>query len=83
MQLIKIKRKKGDVCPICEKNMWGNNFWVRYHVRYNPPIQILACRYCNYTEWAIRNNKKTTFRKENPTRTIAVKNLMFKYGMIK
>lgn len=52
-----VKREKQDKCPICQIGLYGQNFWVRFHIRYEPPLVILACRFCNYTEWAIRNDK--------------------------
>jgi len=83
MQTIKIRRKKGDICPVCQKIMWGKNYWVIYHIRYSPPIVILACRYCNYTEWAVRNDKINRIERADPTRIHMVKNLMFKYNILK
>lgn len=53
---MKIPRKKDDVCPICSKKVTKKNPWVRYHVRYEPPLVVMACKFCNYTEFCIRNN---------------------------
>jgi hypothetical protein len=53
---MKIKKSKGDKCPICQKNITGENCWIRYHIRYNPPLVILACKYCNFIEYALRTN---------------------------
>lgn len=41
-------------CPICLLPIKKPNKWVRYHVRYNPPLVILACSFCNGTEMRIR-----------------------------
>jgi len=59
--------------------MWGKNYWVVYHIRYNPPLVIVACRYCNYTEWAIRNDKIDRMNRASPERIYAVKNFQYKY----
>lgn len=52
---MKIKTQKRDRCPICSRQIVRPNCWVRYHVRYGAkPIEILACRYCNFAEYALR-----------------------------
>jgi len=38
-------------CPIC---MQQNKVLVRYHVRYEKPIVILACKACNLAERCMR-----------------------------
>lgn len=43
------------VCPICRQKVVSPNKWVRYHVRYTPPIQVLACQFCNHAEFLMRN----------------------------
>jgi len=53
---MKIKRVKNDTCPICRKPIKGDNTWVRYHIRYEPELVILACKYCNFVEYSLRNN---------------------------
>lgn len=51
-----IKKGKKDKCPICLKQINNKNRWVRFHVRYNPQIVVIACKWCNFTEWVLRNN---------------------------
>lgn len=53
---------KKDFCPICGYKIVAPNVWVTYHIRYNPPLTILACKYCNYTEFLLRNEFKLTRR---------------------
>jgi len=80
---IKIIRKKGDVCPICGHEMFGKNYWVKYHVRYGEkPIIILGCRFCNYTEWLLRNGGVDRVRCATPTRVFAIKSFHYKFGVI-
>lgn len=71
---MKIKLKKGDKCPICELSIKKPNAWVRFHIKYSPPIEILACKYCNYAEWAFRNKKivghKSVYHKKRVNRLI-------------
>lgn len=55
-----MKAKKGDICPICKNKILGKNVWVMYHIRYNPPLVILACKFCNFTEFCLRNGIKGT-----------------------
>ena len=43
-------------CPICNAKITKKNPIVRYHIRYHPPLVILACKFCNYTEYNLRNN---------------------------
>lgn len=47
-------QKTTQKCPICQEKIVFPNCYVRYHVRYKPPIVILACKYCNATEYKIR-----------------------------
>lgn len=53
-----MKIKKGGICPICFKKITKPNIWVIYHISYAPQMQILACKYCNYIEYCLRNKKK-------------------------
>jgi hypothetical protein len=46
-----------NLCPICGYKITRSNALVVYHIRYDPPLVILACKYCNYTEMLLRNNK--------------------------
>lgn len=53
--------------------------WVRYHVRYTPPIVVLACKYCNFTEWGLRNGI-TRIKCANINRIIKVSHFSEKFG---
>ena len=57
--------KKRDRCPICKYQILPPNKWVQYHVSYNPEIVILACSYCNYVEFLLRNGIKKDTAKVN------------------
>jgi len=57
----KIKTQKGDICPICRYGISGRNQWVKYHISYRPELTILACKFCNFTEWSIRNEISIPF----------------------
>lgn len=50
------KTKKKEICPICYNKITPKNHWVRYHVSYTPEIVVLACKFCNFTEFCLRNN---------------------------
>jgi len=50
-----IKQEKGDVCPVCHYQIIAPNCWVRYHISYKPQMVILACKYCNFVEYKLRN----------------------------
>jgi len=84
---VKIKTKKGDKCPICTRLIIFPNVWVRFHVTYNPEIQLLACKYCNYVEYALRTGKPIPFVKENPynkfrlTRALRVVQFMGRFNI--
>jgi len=81
--MLHLKTKKGDVCPVCEIQMWRKNYFVPYHVRYGErPIVILACRFCNYTEYVLRTGKVDRVRCATPTRVFAVKTFQAKFGVI-
>lgn len=56
--MLKIPLNKGDKCPICDKLIIKPNTWVKYHISYNPEMVILACKYCNYTEYCLRTGQK-------------------------
>lgn len=51
------RTQKTEKCVICGLTIVPPNSWLRYHIKYNPPIVIMACKYCNYTEFCIRNNR--------------------------
>jgi len=48
---------KKEICPICNTKVRKPNEFVKYHLRYSPELTIMACKYCNFTEYALRNNK--------------------------
>jgi len=60
--------KRKGVCPICHKKVIRPNSWVRYHVRYNPVIEIYACKFCNFAEWALRKNIPLNYNKWTASR---------------
>lgn len=45
-----------NLCPICGCSITKKNPLVVYHIRYHPPLVILACKYCNYTEYSLRKS---------------------------
>jgi len=48
-----------DICVICGLKISPPNYLVAYHIRYKPtPLVILACKYCNWTEYCLRNEEK-------------------------
>lgn len=48
---------KGGICIICRKSIVKPNVWVRFHIRYKPKeICIIACKYCNFAEFALRTS---------------------------
>lgn len=55
-------------CPICRRKVVKPNVWVIYHIRYSPPLTLLACKYCNFVENCIRNGKPIPFNHRNPYR---------------
>jgi len=57
MRVINEIMRKKNKCPICRYFIVAPNVWVRYHVSYDPQIVIMACKYCNYVENCLRNNK--------------------------
>jgi len=73
-----------NTCPICGVKITKVNPLVRYHLRYKPPLVILACKFCNFTEFALRNDLKlpkcaygSFFYPQKDTRTRAAKVLLF------
>jgi len=64
-------------CPICLRPVRRPNMLLRYHVRYEPPIVILACRYCNYVEYLLRNKKSVV----DATRAFLVTRYMLRFGI--
>jgi len=63
---VKIKTKKGDTCPICLRKVIKPNAWVKFHIKYSPELTVLACKYCNFVEFALRTGKPIPFVRENP-----------------
>jgi len=79
---LKIKKTKKDVCPICKKQLSAKNRWVKYHVSYKPEIMILACKWCNFTEWVLRNNiKNRNYGVLTPHRVQSVIDYQEKFGV--
>jgi len=58
---MKITKTKKDKCPICYKKVAGKNGWCKYHITYKPEKTILACKFCNFTEFILRNSIKREF----------------------
>lgn len=48
------KQQKIGSCPVCGLVPRGSNRFVRYHIRYSPPLVVLACSYCNMVERLLR-----------------------------
>ena len=73
--------QKYDVCPICKKKVQKPNTWVVYHVRYDPPITIIACKFCNFAEWALRNDVDIRYNRFTNMRVPYVINLQKKFNI--
>lgn len=69
---------KYEQCVICLQKIRKPNVLLRFHVRYDPPIVILACKYCNFVEWQLRHYKRVFDLK----REYAVCNYLAKFGII-
>lgn len=76
-----IKTEKNDVCPICHYQIISPNCWVRYHISYKPEMVILSCKYCNMSEYFLRNNIKRDTPKFN-SRWRSVLLFQKKFGVI-
>jgi endogenous inhibitor of DNA gyrase (YacG/DUF329 family) len=63
-----IPLKKADKCPICSRKIVRPNSWVRFHIKYQPEMVILACKYCNLIEKDMRCGTPVHFLKRNPYR---------------
>jgi len=50
----KTTKKSDHVCPVCGEKVLPPNEWVRFHIRYEPPLVVLACSYCNFAEYIFR-----------------------------
>jgi len=71
-------RKKRGKCPICLVPPRRPNRFVRYHVRYGKrPIVILACKFCNYVEYQLRNGLDIV----DTSRAYAVSSYMLQFGI--
>jgi len=78
---MKIITQKNDVCIICNKKIIAPNCWVRYHVRYSSfPIVVLACKYCNWTEKALRTG--LPLGKRAYSRVFLVQRYQKRFGVI-
>lgn len=59
---IKKRHDTKQKCPICYNLVIKPNVWVKYHIRYSDPISqtgeitIIACKFCNFTEFCLRNS---------------------------
>lgn len=72
---------KEKICPICFNKTTKKNPLVIYHIKYKPPLVILACKYCNYTEFLIRNNIKIISKNINKKRIFKVINYQKKFNI--
>jgi len=57
---IRKQKKEKERCPICLFKIVSPNVWVQYHISYKPPLVVLACKYCNFCEYNIRNGLDRT-----------------------
>lgn len=73
---------KIGVCPICWCKPTKKNPFVRYHIRYNPPLEIYACKYCNWVEHCIRNEIFLKTTKVNFHRINSVINYHKKFNVL-
>jgi len=64
-------------CTICRFPVHLPNRLVRYHIKYDPPLVILACSYCNYVEFSLRNHLDV----KDPNRAVCVRRYMLKFGV--
>jgi len=69
--------KNREKCPICCFPIVKPNNLLRYHVRYEPPIEIFACKYCNWMEYSLRHKLSI----KDPNRAVAVRRYMLKFGI--
>jgi len=74
------QKKQKQICPVCEIKILPPNSWVRFHVKYAPPIEIFACKYCNYVEFCLRTGKIDWCR-DDRARIFAVREYMLKFGI--
>jgi hypothetical protein len=68
-------------CPICKKPVIGKNSWIKYHISYKPEMTIMACKFCNYTEWLLRNNLSMKYHLECIARSKDVILYQNKFGI--
>ncbi len=82
---MKINLERGDICPICEMVIKNENYWQPYHISYVPELVILACKYCNFLEWAIREDKEVLneLNESMQTRKHAVLNFITKFDRLR
>lgn len=73
-------RKSLGVCPICVAKIKKPNRWVRFHVRYSPPIEIMACSFCNFAEFKLRTGG-IRYGWEVESRIPAIRNFFAKFGI--
>jgi len=65
-------------CPVCRMPVRKPNRLVRWHIRYEPPMQIYACSYCNLVEYQLRHGLDV----RDATRAYLVAKYMLKFGII-
>jgi len=70
--------KNREKCPICHFPICRPNKLVVFHIKYDPPLVIFACSYCNFIEYKLR--RKLSIK--DPNRAIAVRRYMLKFDII-
>ena len=65
------------LCPICQYRIIPPNTIEKFHIRYLPPLVILACKYCNQTEYDLRKKIPLHFY----TKAHAVQQFMLKFNI--
>jgi len=74
-------QKQGKYCPICYKKIIPPNILLEYHIRYTPPLIIMACKWCNFAEYGLRNNLNLSYNKETVKRIPHVIKFQAKFGI--
>jgi len=77
---IRTEKKTYVKCPICGFAPSKRNPMVTYHISYNPELVVMACKYCNFTEFLLRNKIERDYNFLNQKRTNAVKKYQEKFG---
>jgi len=76
-----VKKELDSYCPICLLKVKKPNNWVNYHIRYDPPLVIKACKFCNFTEFALRNKLNVSYNKYTLKRIPYVVAYQKKFGI--